>query len=217
MASMSTPAFVVVVGILLVVFVGWFRTQRVQPRFVRVIVPIVLIAVGVVSAISAFSTRDDVTVPERLRIVKRDRALSAIPPGATVKNEGGNECPDYGGPYYVRHYSYEGARDSVFRFYAQRLKEDGWEPLTPSTTAPPSPTSGNSPSSTTGGASTSLATPWPTQPQPPPTSNSYSKSYGKWEALATVHFSTTGLRRRPQPFQLTVTVADDEATAFCVD
>ena len=213
---MSAVAFGVLVSILFIALIWWFRTQRTQPPLVWVIVPIVLIAVGVVSAISAFSTPDDVSVPDRLRVVERDRALSAVPPGATLKNEGGNECPDYGGPYYIRHYSYEGARDSVFRFYAQRLKEDGWEPLTPSTTTPPPPT-GYSPSSTTVGTSTSLVVPPPTQPQAPPTSYSYSKFYGKWEALATVHFSTTGLRRRPQPFQLTVTVADDEATAFCVE
>lgn len=220
---MGTLAFGVLMGILFIAFVWWFRTQRTQPLLVRAIVPVVLIAVGVVSAISAFSTPDDVSVPERLRIVERDRALSAIPPGATLLGEGGSDCPDYGGPYYMRNYSYAGAPDSVFRFHDRRLKEAGWKPLTPSTTTSPVPaTSSNPPTSTSGSTSTSLSPPpRRTPPQDPPTSYSYSKSYDRWEARATVQLRPRGgVKRggvgRLRPFALTVTVAD-EPTGVCIE
>jgi hypothetical protein len=169
---------------------------------------------GAVIAIWAFSART-VSIGERLRIVARDPAVSDIPPETRRTSASAHAClevPGFG-PYFAWHYSYtkRGLLDSVFRFYDERMKKDGWELLTSSTTTAPPLTSTTSLSPVTRGGTT---TSWL-----PPISNSrghdlttrYSKSYGSWKAQATVQ--PEGSRER-KGFSLVV-VVDDEAPKGC--
>jgi hypothetical protein len=125
---------------------------------------IVLLGMGLVVGIAEMSTRA-VSVQSRLRRIENDAALSAIPPGATLIEADGNDCPDAPGvgPSFNWRYSYAGDQDAVFSFYDRRLKRDGWDPAAPS-------------ASDTGDERSAA--------------EHYSKSYGRWRARATVRFQS---------------------------
>jgi hypothetical protein len=121
-----------------------------------------VVVAGVAVAAWALWPRS-VGIVERLRTVEGDAALSVIPPGATLIEADGNDCPDAPGvgPYFNWRYTYKGDQDSVFSFYNERLKKDSWDPVPPPASDAASPR-------------------YPAQ--------HYAKSYGSWEAHATVRF-----------------------------